>query len=145
VIRREDNPNGAWAKSRRQRTVPLDFLAVQAFDTYELERMSVSRAAGSDFVLINLFREPAGAPMRPAAVGELITAASARAGLGRHVTPHMLRHACGSNLLDAGGALDEAQDILGHMHPSSTQVYLHPDPVRLREAVDRVPSPRVVP
>ena len=30
VRRREDNPNGAWAKSRRQRTVPLDFLVVQA-------------------------------------------------------------------------------------------------------------------
>jgi integrase/recombinase XerD len=25
VVRREDNPNGAWAKSRRQRVVPLDF------------------------------------------------------------------------------------------------------------------------
>ena len=144
VIRREDNPNGAWAKSRRQRTVPLDFLTVQAFDTYELERMRVPRAAGSDFVLLNLFREPVGAPMRPGAVGDLITAAGARAGLGRRLTPHMLRHACGSNLLDAGGALDEAQDILGHMHPSSTQVYLHPDPARLRAAVDRVPSPRVM-
>ena len=40
VVRREDNPNGAWAKSRRQRAVPLDFLAVQAFDTYALERMT---------------------------------------------------------------------------------------------------------
>jgi len=54
-------------------------------------------------------------------------------------------HSCGSNLLDAGAALDEAQDILGHMHPSSTRVYLHPDPARLRAAVDRVPSPRVRP
>ena len=44
VIRREDNPNGAWAKSRRQRAVPLDFLVVQAFDTYEFERMRVPQA-----------------------------------------------------------------------------------------------------
>jgi len=51
VIRREDNPNGAWAKSRRQRTVPLDFLTVQAFDTYEFERMRVPRAAVSDLRL----------------------------------------------------------------------------------------------
>jgi integrase/recombinase XerD len=144
VTRREDNPNGAWAKSRRQRAVPLDFLSVQAFDTYELERTGVPQAAGSDFLLVNLFRGPVGAPMRPGAVGDLIAAASARAVLGRHLTPHMLRHACGSNLLDAGGSLDEAQDILGHMLPSSTQVYLHPDPARLREAVDRVPSPRAM-
>jgi integrase len=142
VVRRGDNPNGAWAKSRRQRAVPLDFLTVQAFDTYEFERMRVPRAASSDFVLVNLFREPVGAPMRPDAVGELVTAACGRAGLERSVTAHQLRHACGSNLLDAGGALDEAQDILGHASPSATQVYLHPDPARLRAAVDRVLSPR---
>ncbi len=145
VIRREDNPNRAWAKSRRQRTVPLDFLTVQAFDTYEFERMRVPRAALSDFVLVNLFREPVGAPMRPDAAGELVTAAGGRAGLERSVTAHQLRHACGSNLLDAGGALDEAQDILGHACATSTQVYLHPDPGRLRAAVDRVPSPRIQP
>ncbi len=56
VVRRDDNPNGAWAKSRRPRVVPLDFLTVVAFDTYELERASVPQAAGSDFVFVNLFR-----------------------------------------------------------------------------------------
>jgi integrase len=145
VIRREDNPNGAWAKSRRQRAVPLDFLTVQAFDTYEFERMRVPQAASGDFALVNLFRAPVGAPMRPDAVGELVTAAGKRAGLERAVTAHQLRHACGSNLLDAGGALDEAQDILGHGCATSTQVYLHPDQARLRAAVDRVPSPRIRP
>ena len=44
VVRREDNPNGAWAKSRRPRVVPLDFVTVQAFDVYEFERMRVPRA-----------------------------------------------------------------------------------------------------
>jgi len=73
VVRRE-NPNGAWAKSRRQRTVPLDFLVVQAFDTYEFERLEVAGAQDSDFVLVNLFREPLGAPMRPDALNELLTA-----------------------------------------------------------------------
>jgi len=37
-VLRRDNPNGAWAKSRRQRVGPLDFLVVQAFDAYEFER-----------------------------------------------------------------------------------------------------------
>ena len=46
VIRREDDPNGAWAKSRKQRVVPLDFLTVQAFDTYEFERMRVPAGSG---------------------------------------------------------------------------------------------------
>jgi integrase len=141
VVRR-DNVNGAWAKSRRQRTVPLDFLVVQAFDGYEFERVAVPRAAGSDFVLVNLFREPVGAPTPPDAVNALVTAAGRRAGLDRRVTPHQLRHAFGSNLLDAGGTVDEVQELLGHASLSSTEVYLHPDPGRLRTAVARVPSPR---
>src|SRR5450631_3641420 len=142
VVRREDNPNGAVAKSRRQRVVPLDFVTVQAFDTYEFERMRVPRAAGSDFVLVNLFREPVGAPMRLDAVNDLVTAASRRAGLRHAPTPHQMRHAFASNILDAGGAIDEAQELLGHSSISSTQVYTHPDPARLRAAVDAVPSPR---
>ena len=141
VLRREDNPNGAWAKSRRQRSVPLDSLTVQAFDTYALERLRVPRSATGDFVLVNLFREPIGAPMRPDAIGELLTAASRRAGLPVPVRPHQLRHAFGSNTADAGCGIDVVADLLGHASVSSSQVYLHPDPGRLRAAVDRVPSP----
>src|SRR6266849_2819482 len=142
VVRRDDNPNRAWAKSRRQRAVPLDFLAVQAFDTYALERMTVSRAACSDFVLVNLFRPPIGAPMRPDGIGDLLAAASRRAGLAAAVTPHQLRHAFGSSAADAGCGIDVVADLLGHASVSSSQVYLHPDPGRLRSAVDAVPSPR---
>jgi integrase/recombinase XerD len=142
VVRREDNPNGAWAKSRRQRPVPLDFLVVQAFDTYEFERMRIRQAASSDFVVVNLFREPLGAPMRPDAVGELLAAASRRAGLDSSVRPHQLRHAAGSNIADAGAGIDVVAELLGHAAVSSSQVYMHPDPSRLRAAVDAVPSPR---
>ncbi|MDT3446898.1 tyrosine-type recombinase/integrase [Pseudofrankia sp. BMG5.37] len=141
VVRR-DNPNGAWAKSRRQRVVPLDFLVVQAFDAYEFERVGVPAAAGGDFLLVNLFRGSIGAPVPPGAVNMLLAAAGRRAGLGRAVTPHQLRHAFGSNLADAGGSLDEVAELLGHVSMSSSQVYLHPDPGRLRDAVERVPSPR---
>jgi site-specific recombinase XerD len=95
-------------------------------------------------VLVNLFREPVGAPMSPDAVNAMVTAAGHRAGLDRRVTPHQLRHAFGSNLVDAGGSLDEVQELLGHASLSSTEVYLHPDPGRLRAAVDRVPSPRAL-
>jgi hypothetical protein len=38
------------------RVVPLDFLTVQAFDSYEFERTRVAQAAASDFVFVNLFR-----------------------------------------------------------------------------------------
>ncbi len=142
VVRRDDNVNGAVAKSRGQRAVPLDFVTVHAFDSYAFERMSVPRASVSDFVFVNLFRGTAGAPMRPDAVNELVAAASRRAGLDPVLRPHQMRHAFASNVLDAGGAIDEAQELLGHASLSSTQVYAHPDPARLRAAVDAVPSPR---
>jgi site-specific recombinase XerD len=142
VVRRDDNVNGAVAKSRRERVVPLDFVTVQAFDTYEFERCGVLGAAGSDFVFVNLFRAPVGAPMRLDAVNDLVTAASRRAGLADVVTPHQLRHAFGSNIADAEVGLDVVQELLGHVSICSTQVYVHPDEARLRAAVDLVPSPR---
>jgi integrase len=142
VVRREDNPNGAWAKSRRQRPVPLDFVTVGAFDTYEWERMRFRQAAAGDFLLVNLRREPVGAPMRPDAIGELLMALSRRAGLDEPVHPHQLRHAFGSNVSDAGGGIDVVADLMGHASIVSSRPYMHPDPARLRAAVDMVPSPR---
>jgi len=142
VVRRPDNPNGAVAKSRRERAVPLDFLVVQAFDSYEFERMRVPAAMAGDFVFVNLFRAPLGAPMRLDAVNDLVAAAARRAGIDPSPHPHQLRHAFASNVLDAGGSLEEAQNLLGHASITSTQVYAHPDPARLRAAVDAVPSPR---
>jgi integrase/recombinase XerD len=77
----------------------------------------------------------------PDAINEAIAACSRRAGI-EHVTPHRLRDAFGSHLADAGSGVDEIATLMGHASMSSPQVYLHPDSARLREAVDRVPSPR---
>lgn len=143
VIRR-DNVNGAWAKSRNARAVPLDFLLVQAVDQYLLERRQCPEAAACDFLLGNLFRPPLGHPMQPDAVNELFEALCARAGLSRPVSPHMCRHAFGSNLADAGALLDEIRALFGHSSASSSQVYLHPRADRLRAAVDQVPTPRAL-
>jgi integrase/recombinase XerD len=143
VIRR-DNINGAWAKSRHTRAVPVDFLVVRSIDQYVAERSQCRTAADSDFLLVNLFRPPLGSPVTPDAINELFKALCARAGLSRAVAPHMCRHAFGSNLADAGALLDEIQQLLGHTNPSSANPYLHPSPSRLRAAVERVPTPRAL-
>jgi integrase/recombinase XerD len=142
VRRRDDNQNRAWAKSRRDRAVPMDLVVVQAYDQYLLERNECQTAADCDFLLVNLFRAPVGAPMRVGAFNELLTSLSRRAGLDTPIHPHMLRHQFATNLAATGAALDETQDLLGHANPASTQVYFHPSPDRLRDAVDRVPPPR---
>ncbi|GAA1614346.1 hypothetical protein GCM10009733_008180 [Nonomuraea maheshkhaliensis] len=141
VVRRP-NANGAWAKSRRQRSVPVDFLLVQAMDQYMLERQECVEARACDFLLVNLFRSPLGAPVSPDGVGELVETLVTRAGVRRSVTAHTLRHAFASNIADSGGMLDEIQALMGHKRPSSSDPYLHPATARLREAVERVPSPR---
>jgi site-specific recombinase XerD len=50
-----------------------------------------------------------------------------------------------TNVAAAGGTLDEIRELLGHAAITSSQVYLHPSPDRLREAVDRVELPRAIP
>jgi integrase/recombinase XerD len=137
-VRRRENPNGALAKSRRARAVPVDSLVVLAFDQYGLERDACRPARVCDFVLVNLFREPVGAPVRPGALNELLADLSRRAGLERQVHPHMLRHSFATGLIEAGGTLDEAQVLLGHASIASVQVYMHPSQQRLRAAVERV-------
>ncbi|MBS1695624.1 MAG: tyrosine-type recombinase/integrase [Actinobacteria bacterium] len=141
VVRRP-NANGAWAKSRHPRAVPIDFMVVRALDLYLLERENQPAAAESDYLLVNLFRAPLGAPMQPGAFNELFASLSRRAGLERTVTPHQGRHAFGSNLADSGALLDEIQMLMGHASPTSSQPYLHPSADRLRAAVERVGSPR---
>lgn len=56
----------------------------------------------------------------------------------------MARRAFGSNVADAGGSWDEVQMLLGQSHPSSAVPYLIPNRDRLREAIQRVPSPRAM-
>ncbi|MFD8340546.1 tyrosine-type recombinase/integrase [Streptomyces solisilvae] len=141
-VRRRDNINGAWSKSKKEWMQPLDFLVVQAFGQYFDERHVILGAGGSDFLLVNLFREPVGAPMPPDAFNELFERLSKRARLSRKVSPHMTRRAFGSNVSDAGGSPDEVQALLGQKHPESVRPYLIPDQSRLREAIERVPSPR---
>ncbi|MCY0922199.1 tyrosine-type recombinase/integrase [Streptomyces sp. H27-G5] len=142
VVRR-DNINRASAKSRNSRAVPVDALLMQAHDQYVIERALQEEATDSDFLLVNLFRGRIGAPMRLGAINELLTSLSRRAGLERRIRPHQGRHGFADNVMAAGGQLDELAELLGHESPMSSQPYLHPSHERLRDAVERIPSPRL--
>lgn len=141
-VRRRENPNGAAAKSRRPRAVPADWLVVQAYDQYMGDRDGCPAARSCDLLLVNLYRGQLGAPMRPGALNDLLAALSRRAGLARQARPHLARHAFAANVAASGATLDEIKDLLGHSSFAASEVYLHPSPGRLREAVDRVPVPR---
>jgi integrase/recombinase XerD len=136
VIRREGNENGAWAKSRWPRYVPAPRELVDAYVAYRWERAEVPAAAASDFVFVNLWGGMIGRALRPATVEELFVRYSALVGF--KARPHMLRHAFGTALAQAGTPVDVIQHLLGHAWITSTQVYLHPSWEQMRCAVERV-------
>jgi hypothetical protein len=62
----------------------------------------------------------------------------ARAGLGRDVTPHVLRHSVGSLAASSGESLLIVGAVLGHANPRSTAGYAHVAVDPAIEAADRV-------
>jgi len=68
-----------------------------------------------------------------------IIANAGKIALQRHIHPHMLRHTFATRLMKVTNAR-VVQQLLGHRHLSSTQIYTHPDGTDLKMAVDKMDS-----
>lgn len=58
-------------------------------------------------------------------IGDACRRARKAAGLGKHVTPHTLRHCFATHLLEAGTDIRTVQALLGHASLKSTMIYTH--------------------
>jgi integrase/recombinase XerD len=107
-------------KGDKERIVPLGKSAQEALALY-LKDARPALAKGRSSPLLFLGR--GARKLTRQRVWQMVQAASA--GLGRHASPHMLRHSCATHMVENGADLRTVQTILGHSDISTTQIYTH--------------------
>ena len=135
VARRDDRFFTVTGKGNKDRLVPLSPKARQAMRRWLAARRKLSKLAESRFLFPAL--SDSGHLPRQVFAREL-KALAARAGISAAlVSPHVLRHAFASHLLQNGADLRVVQQLLGHSDISTTQIYTHVLEKRLIELVNR--------
>jgi integrase/recombinase XerD len=122
-------------KGGRERLVPLNQPSVEALSRY----LHVSSEDGLTHVAKNKWLFPsrgAEGHLTRQRVAQELKELAREAGLDpRRVSPHVLRHAFASHLLDRGADLRSVQQLLGHADISTTQIYTHVLETRLKQIV----------
>ena len=140
VLRADDRLLTIKGKGGRERIVPLNRAARQSVQRYlaaliEAEaRQGVRLRAGGRWLFPS--RSAAGHMTRQHFGQELKEAALAAGLDAEQVSPHVLRHAFASHLLERGADLRSVQQLLGHADISTTQIYTHVLEERLKQLVN---------
>jgi integrase/recombinase XerD len=117
-------------KGSKERIVPFGDTAKAAILAYvEAGRIAHDRH-GQD---PHLFLSRRGRPMTRQSFWMKIVRYARDAGIRAHISPHVLRHAFATHLLENGADLRSVQMMLGHADISTTQIYTHVSRARLQK------------
>jgi integrase/recombinase XerC len=119
-------------KGKKERLVPIGKPALMAIQDYW--NALKQPPSGQSPVFFSETKKRA--PLAPIQLSRRLKIYLRQAGLDPGLTPHKLRHSYATHLLDAGADLRSVQELLGHAHLITTQVYTHVTTERLKKAYD---------
>ncbi|MEF8787777.1 MAG: tyrosine recombinase XerC [Planctomycetota bacterium] len=122
-------------KGKKERLAPIGRPAADAVKSWQLVRPT-KKPPGADpnATFINA-RD--GGRLSARSVRRIMRKHINAAGLDAAYTPHSLRHSFATHMLSNGADLRYVQELLGHEHLSTTQVYTHLTPDKLKPIYDR--------
>jgi len=109
-------------KGNKERLLPMGEMAMDYLNTYEQEaRPFLLKSGQTD----HYFLSNRGSGMSRQNFFYIIKAYAAKAGIDKPLSPHTLRHAFATHLVQQGADLRSVQLMLGHSDISTTQIYTH--------------------
>jgi integrase/recombinase XerC len=130
-IDRQSGDAHVLGKGSKRRSVPAGKTALEALDAWLSVRDQLALPGEPA-----LFVSKRGTRLTASQVRSRLKRRALAAGLPTHVHPHMLRHSFATHLLQSSGDLRAVQELLGHAHISTTQVYTKLDFGHLSKVYD---------
>ncbi|MCH8156619.1 MAG: site-specific tyrosine recombinase XerD [Nitrospinae bacterium] len=124
----------SMGKGSKERVVPLGAIAQSAVQDYiDIARRVLLKGNTAH----ELFITRRGSKMTRQGFWKILRAYALKANIRTNVSPHTLRHAFATHLLERGADLRSVQEMLGHADISTTQIYTHILQDRMRQVHDK--------